>query len=201
MVDLLATLEMRHETAETGPSTITHPIAEIKDLDFSAQFDKVDIRQMFPRFPGLQQLYHRGVKDCFFLVKLWIDINMPASGYYGVSSKYLSQRSGAIKCSSKLFAHGKQIAEKIQVAYAVIGDAGLYVYCFDRSPLCDSAISLLERLRTLPDRQHMNSLLNEFAVLQTVTDRETHEVLFTVAFMFEVSEGEGTHCQIYRLGE
>jgi len=49
-----------------------HTFAELKDVDFAGPLEKVDIRQMYPKLPGLQQLYNRGPRDAIYLVKLWV---------------------------------------------------------------------------------------------------------------------------------
>ncbi|XP_020648408.3 transcriptional enhancer factor TEF-4 isoform X5 [Pogona vitticeps] len=78
---------------------------------------------------------------------------------------------------------------------------GHFVFQLQRSPLCEYLINFIRKLRTLPEKPMMDSVLENFTILQVLRDQETEELLLCVAFVFEVSASErGAQHHIYRLG-
>eukprot|EP00069_Balaena_mysticetus_P005024 bmy_04737T0 len=129
--------------------------------------ESVDIRQIYDKFPekrgDLRELYDRGPRHAFFLVKFWADLNWGPSGeevgaggssdgFYGVSSQYESLEHMALTCSSK--------TERAQL------EDGRFVYRLLRSPMCEYLVNFLHKLRQLPERYMMNSVLENFTILQ-----------------------------------
>ncbi|XP_059986378.1 transcriptional enhancer factor TEF-4 isoform X4 [Lagenorhynchus albirostris] len=163
--------------------------------------ESVDVRQIYDKFPekkgGLRELYDRGPPHAFFLVKFWADLNWGPSGeevgaggssggFYGVSSQYESLEHMTLTCSSK--------TERAQL------EDGRFVYRLLRSPMCEYLVNFLHKLRQLPERYMMNSVLENFTILQVVTNRDTQELLLCTAYVFEVSTSErGAQHHIYRL--
>ena len=45
-------------------------------------------------------------------------------------------------------------------------DNGRFVYRINRSPMCDYMVSFIHRLKHLPERYMMNSVLENFTILQ-----------------------------------
>ncbi|KAF3814840.1 hypothetical protein GH733_017116 [Mirounga leonina] len=186
--------------------------------------ESVDVRQIYDKFPekkgGLRELYDRGPPHAFFLVKFWADLNWGPSGeevgtggssggFYGVSSQYESLEHMTLTCSSKVCSFGKQVVEKVEVRLegwssgqterAQLED-GRFVYRLLRSPMCEYLVNFLHKLRQLPERYMMNSVLENFTILQVVTNRDTQELLLCTAYVFEVSTSErGAQHHIYRL--
>ncbi|XP_061085232.1 transcriptional enhancer factor TEF-3-like isoform X3 [Conger conger] len=106
---------------------------------------------------------------------------------------------------------------------------GRYVYRFQRSPLCEYMINFIHKLQHLPEKYMMNSVLENFTILQrvlhikrqkqtgrlkecgaqrsqgglsrqVVSNRDTLETLLCVAYVFEVSTSKhGAQYHIYRL--
>ncbi|XP_036087690.1 transcriptional enhancer factor TEF-4 isoform X4 [Rousettus aegyptiacus] len=77
---------------------------------------------------------------------------------------------------------------------------GRFVYRLLRSPMCEYLVNFLHKLRQLPERYMMNSVLENFTILQVVTNRDTQELLLCTAYVFEVSTSErGAQHHIYRL--
>ncbi|XP_063576270.1 transcriptional enhancer factor TEF-4 isoform X6 [Pongo abelii] len=165
--------------------------------------ESVDVRQIYDKFPekkgGLRELYDRGPPHAFFLVKFWADLNwgpsgeeagaggsISSGGFYGVSSQYESLEHMTLTCSSK--------TERAQL------EDGRFVYRLLRSPMCEYLVNFLHKLRQLPERYMMNSVLENFTILQVVTNRDTQELLLCTAYVFEVSTSErGAQHHIYRL--
>jgi len=184
-----------------GAPPTQHTFIEIKDTEFaSMQLEEIDIRQLYSKFPSLNTMHERGPKDNFFLIKCWVDLSVPTLlGFFGMNSKYHSPKSTSIKSSFKLFKQGKPVLEKVQVEYPMIDNGG-FCYFFNRSPLCDYMIGFIERLKAIETREELNEAVHDFAVLQTIIDRDTNETLLTIAFLFGVSD-ERSQYQIYRVND
>ncbi|CAL4069668.1 unnamed protein product [Meganyctiphanes norvegica] len=179
-----------------GPATYADPILEA-----------VDIRQIYDKFPekkgGLKELYDKGPQNAFFLVKFWADLNVniqdESGTFYGVTSQYESPDNMTITCSTKVCSFGKQVVEKVETEYARF-ENGRFVYRIHRSPMCEYMINFIHKLKHLPEKYMMNSVLENFTILQVVTNRDTQETLLCVAYVFEVSTSEhGAQHHIYRL--
>jgi transcriptional enhancer factor len=169
--------------------------------------EAVDILHIADKFPenngGLKDLFEKGPRDRFFLVKFWADIDTEllddSKAFYGVTSQYESSENMTISCSTKVCSFGKQVVEKVETEYARF-DNGRFVYRINRSPMCDYMVSFIHRLKHLPERYMMNSVLENFTILQVVTNRDTQETLLCLAFVFEVcSTEDGSKHHIYRL--
>ncbi|XP_075234369.1 TEA domain transcription factor 1 homolog scalloped [Lycorma delicatula] len=179
-----------------GSATYTDPLLEA-----------VDVRQIYDKFPekkgGLKELYDKGPQSAFFLVKFWADLNTniqdEAGAFYGVTSQYESNENMTITCSTKVCSFGKQVVEKVETEYARF-ENGRFVYRIHRSPMCEYMINFIHKLKHLPEKYMMNSVLENFTILQVVTNRETQETLLCTAYVFEVSSSEhGAQHHIYRL--
>ncbi|XP_067360949.1 transcriptional enhancer factor TEF-5-like isoform X1 [Channa argus] len=170
--------------------------------------EAVDIRQIYDKFPekkgGLKELYEKGPQNAFFLVKFWADLNSSGmqdgpGSFYGVSSQYISAENMTITVSTKVCSFGKQVVEKVETEYAR-PEGGKCVYRIHRSPMCEYMINFIHKLKHLPEKYMMNSVLENFTILQVVTNRDTQETLLCIAFVFEVSTSEhGAQYHVYRL--
>ncbi|KAJ6654387.1 hypothetical protein lerEdw1_006980 [Lerista edwardsae] len=176
--------------------------------------EMVDVRQIYDKFPerggGLRDLYDQGPPHAFFLVKFWADLSFPlpeeepggtGGVFYGVSSRYEGPQALTLSCTSKVCSFGKQVVEKLETAEPPHWEDGRFVFQLQRSPLCEYLINFIRKLRTLPEKPMMDSVLENFTILQVLRDQETQELLLCVAFVFEVSASErGAQHHIYRLG-
>ncbi|XP_046374310.1 transcriptional enhancer factor TEF-1-like isoform X1 [Haliotis rufescens] len=169
--------------------------------------EAVDIRQIYDKFPekkgGLKELYDKGPQQSFFLVKFWADINTnvqdEAGAFYGVTSQYESTENMTIQVSTKVCSFGKQVVEKVETEYPRF-ENGRFVYRIHRSPMCEYMINFIHKLKHLPEKYMMNSVLENFTILQVVTNRDTQECLLCIANVFEVSTSEhGAQHHIYKL--
>ncbi|XP_019615753.1 transcriptional enhancer factor TEF-1-like isoform X4 [Branchiostoma floridae] len=172
--------------------------------------EQVDIRQIYDKFPekkgGLKELYDKGPQEAFFLVKFWADLNTniqeESGAFYGVTSQYESEQNMTITCSTKVCSFGKQVVEKVEVGLTEYArfENGRFVYNIHRSPMCEYMINFIHKLKHLPEKYMMNSVLENFTILQVVTNRDTQETLLCIAYVFEVSTSEhGAQHHIYRL--
>jgi len=170
------------------------------------QLEPVDVRQIQDKFPekkeGLKELYDKGPQDGFFLVKFWADLNTNVGddgSFYGVTSTYESTENMTIQCSTKVCSFGKQVVEKVETEYARF-EGGRFVYKLHRSPMCEYMINFILKLKCLPEKYMMNSVLENFTILQVITNRDTQETLLCIAYVFEVSTSDhGAQHHIYRL--
>jgi len=169
--------------------------------------EPVDVRQIEDKFPdksdGLKELYGKGPSDAFFLVKFWADLNTPISdesnAFYGVTATYESNENMTIQCSTKVCSFGKQVVEKVETEYPRY-EGGRYLFKIHRSPMCEYMINFIRKLKHLPEKYMMNSVLENFTILQVITNRDTRETLLCIAYVFEVSTSEhGAQHHIYRL--
>uniref|UniRef100_Q90701-2 Isoform DTEF-1B of Transcriptional enhancer factor TEF-5 n=1 Tax=Gallus gallus TaxID=9031 RepID=Q90701-2 len=169
--------------------------------------EAMDIRQIYDKFPekkgGLKELYERGPQNSFFLLKFWADLNSTIQDgpgtFYGVSSQYSSAENMTITVSTKVCSFGKQVVEKVETEYARLENSR-FVYRIHRSPMCEYMINFIHKLKHLPEKYMMNSVLENFTILQVVTNRDTQETLLCIAFVFEVSTSEhGAQHHVYKL--
>uniref|UniRef100_A0A7M4F5C0 TEA domain transcription factor 4 n=1 Tax=Crocodylus porosus TaxID=8502 RepID=A0A7M4F5C0_CROPO len=127
------------------------------------------------------------------------NIEDESRSFYGVSSQYESPENMIITCSTKVCSFGKQVVEKVETEYARY-ENGHYSYRIHRSPLCEYMINFIHKLKHLPEKYMMNSVLENFTILQVVTNRDTEETLLCIAYVFEVSTSDhGAQHHIYRL--
>uniref|UniRef100_A0A665TAU5 TEA domain family member 1a n=1 Tax=Echeneis naucrates TaxID=173247 RepID=A0A665TAU5_ECHNA len=121
------------------------------------------------------------------------------AAFYGVTSQYESSENMTITCSTKVCSFGKQVVEKVETEYARF-ENGRFVYRISRSPMCEYMINFIHKLKHLPEKYMMNSVLENFTILMVVSNRDTQETLLCMACVFEVSNNEhGAQHHIYRL--
>nr|XP_006816172.1 PREDICTED: scalloped-like transcription factor isoform X3 [Saccoglossus kowalevskii] len=205
LVEFSAYLEQQRDPESYNKHLFVHIGSNITYSD--PLLEAVDIRQIYDKFPekkgGLKELYDKGSQNSFFLVKFWADLNTNLSdepgAFYGVTSQYESPDNMTITCSTKVCSFGKQVVEKVETEYARF-ENGRFVYRIHRSPMCEYMINFIHKLKHLPEKYMMNSVLENFTILQVVTNRDTQETLLCIAYVFEVSTSEhGAQHHIYRL--
>lgn len=205
------------ELAPTTGST-RHPYIKI---DYSLpntrktnKLERIDVSQIQDKFPDLnvsEGLYARGPADAFFLVKFWVDLNdehdysiEDQNSYFGFSSHFETiELYKDIKCSTKACSYGLQVVEKVVTMYGTYNSFnGRYSYVIDRSPMCEFMIQFIKKLRQLPGPAQMNSVLENFTVLQTIRNESTSEILLCLAYVFEIASpglNQGPRYHVYKL--
>lgn len=73
-----------------------------------------------------------------------------------------------ITCSTKVCSFGKQVVEKVETEYARF-ENGRFVYRIHRSPMCEYMINFIHKLKHLPEKYMMNSVLENFTILQVMS--------------------------------
>jgi hypothetical protein len=180
----------------------------------SDKLERIDISQIQDKFPeigGSEGLFQRGPSDAFFLIKFWADINNDfeyniddQNSYFGFSCHFESiEPFKNITCSTKACSYGLQVVEKVEKIYGAFNSTnGRYSYGIDRSPMCEFMIRFIKKLRQLPRASQMNSVLENFTVLQVITNESTSEILLGLAFVFEIASAEqnnGSQYHVYKL--
>lgn len=79
--------------------------------------------------------------------------------------RYESNENMTITCSTKVCSFGKQVVEKVETEYARY-ENGRFVYRIQRSPMCEYMINFIHKLKHLPEKYMMNSVLENFTILQ-----------------------------------
>uniref|UniRef100_A0A8C2GDV6 TEA domain transcription factor 4 n=1 Tax=Cyprinus carpio TaxID=7962 RepID=A0A8C2GDV6_CYPCA len=206
MLEFSAFLEQPQDPETVNKHLFVH-IGQSNPTYSDPYLEAVDVRQIYDKFPekkgGLKELFEKGPANAFFLVKFWADLSInlqdDSSFFYGVSSQYESSENMIITSSTKVCSFGKQVVEKVETEYARF-ESGRYVFRIHRSPLCEYMINFIHKLKHLPEKYMMNSVLENFTILQVVTNRDTLETLLCIAYVFEVSTSEhGAQHHIYRL--
>ncbi|XP_077419455.1 transcriptional enhancer factor TEF-1 isoform X6 [Vanacampus margaritifer] len=206
LVEFSAFLEQQRGPDSYNKHLFVH-IGQTNHSYSDALLESVDIRQIYDKFPekkgGLKELYGKGPQNSFFLIKFWADLNCNIQdengSFYGVTSQYESSENMTITCSTKVCSFGKQVVEKVETEYARF-ENGRFIYRISRSPMCEYMINFIHKLKHLPEKYMMNSVLENFTILLVVTNRDTQETLLCMACVFEVSNSEhGAQHHIYRL--
>ncbi|CAM4682400.1 unnamed protein product [Leuciscus chuanchicus] len=173
MLEYSAFMEVQRDPDTYSKHLFVH-IAQTNPSYSDPLLEAVDIRQIYDKFPekkgGLKELYEKGPQNAFFLVKFWADLNNNnvqdgAGSFYGVSSQYSSAENMTITVSTKVCSFGKQVVEKVETEYARV-EGGRYVYRIHRSPMCEYMINFIHKLKHLPEKYMMNSVLENFTILQ-----------------------------------
>lgn len=81
--------------------------------------------------------------------------------------RYESNENMTITCSTKVCSFGKQVVEKVETEYARY-ENGRFVYRIHRSPMCEYMINFIHKLKHLPEKYMMNSVLENFTILQVL---------------------------------
>ncbi|KAK1891659.1 Transcriptional enhancer factor TEF-1, partial [Dissostichus eleginoides] len=171
LVEFSAFLEQQRDQDPYNKHLFVH-IGQTNHSYSDALLESVDIRQIYDKFPekkgGLKELYGKGPQNSFFLIKFWADLNCniqdETGSFYGVSSQYESSENMTITCSTKVCSFGKQVVEKVETEYARF-ENGRFVYRISRSPMCEYMINFIHKLKHLPEKYMMNSVLENFTIL------------------------------------
>uniref|UniRef100_A0A8C3WTC0 TEA domain transcription factor 4 n=1 Tax=Catagonus wagneri TaxID=51154 RepID=A0A8C3WTC0_9CETA len=201
MLEFSAFLERQQDPDTYNKHLFVH-IGQSSPSYSDPYLEAVDIRQIYDKFPekkgGLKELFERGPANAFFLVKFWplFDARPP-----GLSESCAFPRGET--CSSKGVCGQRPPKLRcpwvLQTEYARY-ENGHYSYRIHRSPLCEYMVNFIHKLKHLPEKYMMNSVLENFTILQVVTNRDTQETLLCIAYVFEVSASEhGAQHHIYRL--
>ncbi|CAL8357344.1 unnamed protein product [Lota lota] len=207
LVEISSFLETQREQEAPYNKHLFVHIGQTSPRYSDPMLEYVDIRQIYDKFPekkgGLKELFAKGPQEAFYLIKFWADLSYNVqedpTAFYGVTSQYESSENMTITCSTKVCSFGKQVVEKVETEYARF-ENGRFVYRINRSPMCEYMINFIHKLKHLPEKYMMNSVLENFTILLVVSNRDTQETLLCMACVFEVSNNEhGAQHHIYRL--
>ncbi|VDO07653.1 unnamed protein product, partial [Rodentolepis nana] len=167
--------------------------------------EEVDASQIWDKFPtdGLKQRIEEDSPNVFFLVKLWADINteLPEGANYAVSSVFEGTEDVPLLVSTRLCSYSSPFVEKLEYESPVL-ENGRYLYKQLQSPMCTCMKKFIAKLLKLSSLAEMNQVLENFTILQIVTNKNTDEVLLGIAYVLEVSKSlTGAQHNIYRLAK
>jgi len=178
-------------------------------------FETISIDQIFDKFPryeGLKDLFELNPDGSFFLIKFWADVSLGSSlmntmnmrdESFFTSYTYASCLNRPIHISTRLCSFGKQVLEKVDTSEHPQRDQfDQYIYRFDRSSLCDYMVQFIQKLRSLPNAYMMNSVLENFTILQVIKCLDNPErLLLCLAFVFEIPlfDAGGPQYHVYKL--
>ncbi|CAF1068508.1 unnamed protein product [Adineta ricciae] len=228
--DLSAVIEIKRTIGTTPHQSLIYPPAEIytteqRDLvhlhanDIRMKnihaFETISIDQIFDKFPrndGLKDLFERNPDGSFYLIKFWADVPIPPpitsalnirDESFFTSFAYSSSTNRPIHISTRLCSFGKQVLEKVDMSENPQLDSfQQFVHRFDRTPLCEYMVQFIQKLRSLPNAYMMNSVLENFTVLQVIKCLDNSErLLLCLAFVFEIAMPDvgGPQYQVYKL--
>ncbi|CAF3322381.1 unnamed protein product [Rotaria socialis] len=229
LYELSAFAEINRTISTTHPSLI-YPASEaysihqhdlvrlhVNDIQMKSlqTFETISIDQIYDKFPhydGLKDLFERNPYGPFFLIKFWADVPMSSSmtnpmsirdESFFTSFTYASCANRPIHISTRLCSFGKKVLEKVDTSEHPQRDQyDQYFHRFDRSPLCDYMVQFVQKLRSLPNACMMNSVLENFTVLQVIKCLDNSEqLLLCLAFVFEIAmfDAGGPQYQVYKL--
>nr|AHJ60962.1 SD2 [Schmidtea mediterranea] len=174
-------------------SSLGHPFLE--HIEISQIWDK------YPETDGLKEYFERGPQDAFFMVKFWIDMNFDVLPQWNQLSTIIFEGVENVKSklSTKICSFGRQVLERIEEQSPIL-ENGISIYRFENVPMCDYMRKFIIKLSSLKEHSLMNSVLENFTILQTVTNAFTGEILLCIAFAMEVSiSDQGSQYHIYKL--
>lgn len=186
-----------------------------------SKLEEIAIEQIQDKFPEIGDpdgLFQRGPADAFFLVKFWADIDSDQkfnhfedqNSFFSISSHFETIESYTdITCSTKACSYGDQVVEKVEKMYGTYNRSnGRYSYSnvngIDKPPTCEFMTQFIKKLRQLPSTSLMNSVLENFTVLQVVTSESTSEILLCLAYVFEIAapgQNNGSQYHVYKLSK
>lgn len=177
-----------------SPNTIQMENIEINA--FADKFPKNKFTDLFDKSPN---------KECFYLIKFWADLNFDfgeheKDAFYNVTQSFESQHAVKIQVTTDVISFAKEAVEKIEVEQSNFDETiGRYITRINKGNVCDYMVKFIDTLKQLPDKSMVESVLENFTILQTIINRDTDELLFCIAFVFEATFDGGPHHHIYQL--
>jgi len=119
---------------------------------------------------------------------------------FAVSQQFESLSSVTLQINTQVISFAKPTVEKIEVEYAKFDEvSSRWISRIEKSPVCDYMRNFIFKLKRLPEKTMVNTVLDNFTILQHVTNRDTDELLFVLAYVFEAVDGGDAVSTVYKL--
>uniref|UniRef100_A0A1I8FPH3 YBD domain-containing protein n=1 Tax=Macrostomum lignano TaxID=282301 RepID=A0A1I8FPH3_9PLAT len=162
----------------------------------SPPLECVDVSQIADKFPSVVAAcatFWSPDRTGPYLVKFWADINTPIRMRLALSTDSGPQRL-TLSCSTKVCSFGRQVVEKVEKHIGPRLESGRY----RSKPDVRVHVNFITKLRQLPEKYMMNTVLENFTILQVINCESSGDSLLCIAYVFEVSSGAAQH-HVYRL--
>nr|WLO57497.1 TEAD conserved 2 [Halisarca dujardinii] len=211
LMELTVSVE-EEETAEKAGDLQRHVIVSITPIEYlfnrDSPLETIQLDCICGKFQeergGLRDLFDKGPRDRFFVVKVWPDLNSPLvedlNALFAVTTQFQSLHDfHSIQCSTKVQSFEKVVLEKVETERPQY-QAGRFLYRMIRSPMCEYMVGFTQRLKPFAEKFNMQCFLDCFTILQVVTVRETCETLLCLAYIFDESlQRSMSRWRFYRL--
>lgn len=180
--------------AESSPN----PAQPIEEININLVLDK------FPK-KNFQDDFLKKPNEGFYLLKLFSNIGYDYGdneheAVYAVSQQFESAVNVTLQINTQVISFAKPTVEKVEIEYAKFDEVSNRWVCrVDKSHVCDYMRNFIQKLKRLPERQMVNTVLENFTILQHVTNRDTDELLFCIAYVFEAVDNGDAVSTVYKL--
>jgi len=178
--------------AESSPN----PTAAIEEISMSLVSDK---------FPKNNFQDNKGPLGGYYLLKFFANIDYDLTedeqnAVFAVTQQFESLANVTLQINTQVISFAKPTVEKIEVEYAKFDEASSrWISRIEKSPVCDYMRNFIFKLKRLPEKSMVNTVLDNFTILQRVTNRDTDELLFVLAYVFEAVDGGDAVSTVYKL--
>ncbi|OAF71432.1 Protein scalloped [Intoshia linei] len=131
------------------------------------------------------------IKRPFYIIKCWIDISkidMSLLNKYIFKSKFTSVNNHEMISTVNLYIAGNNVVNAVKQECGV-PENNIYAYNFNFMPLCDITINFFGRLKQLHEINKINKILNNFGLINDVSDKFGNNH-FSIVLLFQACEND-----------
>lgn len=177
---------------------------------FDEPFETINLGDIASKYPNeLKELFIKGPQTAFYLFKCWANISFEISdeqkknSLYAVDSYYKCVQDCEISVATKIYTFGRPLLQKDELFSPNSQDNQdgrvFYNYTLEKAPMCEAVVEIITQLKQKVNPEAMNSVLDNFTMMQIVSDKDTDETLMVMCFVFEISPEDEASTRVYRL--